>query len=262
MTKKKKVGLALSGGGARGFAHLGVVKALHEKGIFPEVFSGTSAGALVGVFLANGRDPVEIFNFLKDRKILDVTKLVFPKSGLLNMTKVKKELERELAIKDLKETKYPFYVCVSNITKGKVEYLCEGPAIDLIIASASIPVLFSPVKINGDLYSDGGIFDNLPVKPIRELCDIVIGVHINPVHEVNNLSNLIQIASRTFHLTVNNNVAHFREMCDIWIEPEDLDNFEILGFKKFKEIFDLGYEYVRGMGVEGLGGGRGAQGAE
>ena len=250
MVKKKKIGIALSGGGARGYAHLGVMKALYEKGIYPDVFSGTSAGAMAGIFLANGADPDHVFKFLKARRIFDVSRIIFPRDGLLNMYKFKKEFEKELEIKDLKETKKQFYACVSNMTLGKVEYLNEGPAVDIILASASIPVLFSPVKVNGYLYSDGGIFDNLPVNPIRDLCEIVIGVHVNPIHEQKKLDSLIRIAARTFNLTINNKLDTYREMCNVWIAPDDLDNYELLEFQKSEEIYNSGYEFTKNMKID------------
>ncbi len=250
MVKKKKIGLVLSGGGARGFAHLGIVKALYEKEIYPEIFSGTSAGALVGAFLANGKDHEDIFSFFKGRRIFDITRIRLPKNGLLNMERVRNEIDKELDIKDLKDIKKPFYVCVANMTEGKVEYLNEGNILDLLVASASIPVIFSPVRIGKDLYSDGGVFDNLPVEPIKDKCDLVIGVHVNPINPVSEMKNILQMASRTFTLTVNNNVKYHRKTCDIWIEPDELDKFEILEFNKADEIFETGYNYASNMKIE------------
>lgn len=250
MTKKKKIGLALSGGGARGYAHLGVVKALYEKDIQPVVFSGTSAGALIAAFLANGQDPEDIFEFFKGHKIFDISRIHLPKDGLLNMQRIREEIEKEIKIKDLKETKHPFYVCVSNMTEGKVEYFSKGPAVDLLIASASIPVLFSPIKIKDDLYSDGGVFDNLPVKPIKDKCDKLIAVHVNPIHKMKEINNIIEMASRTFSLTVHNNIEKYKEASDVWIEPDDLDKFEILEFDRADDIFKIGYEFTRKMDID------------
>jgi NTE family protein len=245
MPKKKKIGLALSGGGARGFAHLGVVKALYEKDIKPGIFSGTSAGALIAAFLANEKSPDEIFEFFKGHKIFDISEIRLPDHGLLNMKRMRKEIKNELGIDDLKDIKQPFYLCVANMTKGKVEYFNKGPAVDLLLASASIPVLFSPVKINDDLYSDGGVFDNLPVKPIRGKCEKLIGVHVNPIHKVKGINSMIEMASRTFSLTVHKNIENLKDTCDLWIEPDDLDKFGILDFNKADEIFQIGYEFAK-----------------
>lgn len=245
MAEKKKIGLALSGGGARGFAHIGVVKALYERDIYPEIFSGTSAGALIGIFLANGKDPEDIFNFFKDKKIFDVSRLKIPDNGLMNMKAAKEEIKKELNIEDLRDTKYPFYVCVSNMTKGKVEYLNKGPAVEIVLASAAIPVIFAPVKMGNDYYSDGGIFDNLPVEPIREKCEKVIGIHVNPIFEQEDLTSLAGVASRAFSLTVNSTIAEHKRKCDLWIEPDDLYKYKILGFDNQEELFETGYNYAK-----------------
>lgn len=245
MPKKTKIGLALSGGGARGFAHLGVMKALYEKDIRPGIFSGTSAGALVAAFLANGKEPDEIFEFFKGHKIFDISRIELPDHGLLNMQRIRKEIKEEIGVEDLKDIKHPFYVCVANMTEGKVEYFNKGPAVDLLIASASIPVLFSPIKIRNDLYSDGGVFDNLPVKPVRGKCEKLIGIHVNPIHKVREINNIVEMASRTFSLAVHKNIDNLKEVCDLWIEPSDLDKFGILDFDKADEIFDTGYEFAK-----------------
>ncbi len=250
MGEKKRIGLALSGGGARGYAHLGVVKALYERNIRPEIFSGTSAGALVGLFLANGWDPQDIFDFFKDKKIFDVSRLTIPKNGLMNMKNAREKFEKELDIEDLNETRHPFYVCVTNMTKGKVEYLNKGPAVDIVLASAAIPVLFAPVNLGEDLYSDGGIFDNLPVDPIRDKCEKLIAVDVNPIFEKADLTSLAGIASRTFSLTVNSTISEHKEKCDLWIEPEGLYKYKILGFNNHQELFEKGYECASNMDID------------
>jgi NTE family protein len=249
MTKEKKIGLALSGGGARGFAHIGVVKALYEMDIYPSIISGTSAGALIGLFLACGWKPDKIYRFFKDKQIFDVSRITIPKNGLMNMKNAKKEIQKELEISDLKETEHPFYVCASNMSKGKVEYFNEGPAVDIVLASAAIPVIFSPVKLGDDLYSDGGIFDNLPLKPLEDKCDIMIGVHVNPIFENEDLSNLSGIASRAFSLAVNRMIDEQRSKCDVWIEPDNLYKYPILGFDNQDDLYDTGYNYTRGMEI-------------
>ena len=96
MEKKYKIGFVLSGGGARGFAHLGVAKALYEKGIYPDIISGVSSGSIAGVFLADGWDPDDIFDFFKDTRIFKISKLGIPQDGLLSLDKMKKELDNTL----------------------------------------------------------------------------------------------------------------------------------------------------------------------
>jgi NTE family protein len=142
MAKKYKIGLVLSGGGARGFAHLGVVKALNEKSIYPDIISGVSAGSIAGIFLADGQNPDDIFKLLKKKRIFDFSSIRLPKTGLLSLEGLTTELETKISVKDLKDLKIPMIVAVSNITEAKIEYMDHGKISQIITASSSIPVVF------------------------------------------------------------------------------------------------------------------------
>jgi len=247
LAKKHKIGLVLSGGGTRGYAHLGAVKALYEKDIVPEIISGVSAGAIVGAFLADKKDPEEIFLNLKKKRIFDYSKVHVPKNSLLSLEGLKKDLENNISVKNLEDLGIPFTVAAANISEGKIEYFDKGVIADLVVASSSIPVLFSPIKMKNAYYVDGGLFDNLPVTPIKDKCKKVIGIHINPIQKENEFPNLFKIASRAFHLSVHSTIKESKEMCDVFIEPEKLHEYEILDTKKADELYEIGYEYVSKM---------------
>jgi NTE family protein len=250
MEKKYKIGLVLSGGGARGFAHLGIVKALNEKGIYPDIISGVSAGAIAGVFLADGQEPEAIFKFLKKKRIFDFSSIQLPKTGLLSLEGLAEELESKISVKDLKDLKIPLIVTASNITEGKVEYFTEGEISKIVIASSSIPVVFAPVKMGNSVYVDGGLFDNLPVKPLLGKCEKIIAVHINPIHSESNFNNLFKIATRTFHLSVHSTIKNSIEKCDLFIEPDRLYEYEMFEAKKADELYKVGYDYVSAMDIK------------
>jgi NTE family protein len=97
-----------------------------------------------------------------------------------------------------------------------------------LLASASIPVLFSPVKIDGQLYVDGGLVDNIPVEPIKDDCEHIISVNITPLNPRKSIKNLIQIASRTFYMGVNANMTGVHKYSSLYIEPEGIDKYDIL----------------------------------
>ncbi|HDZ42252.1 MAG TPA: patatin [Bacteroidetes bacterium] len=248
--KKYKYGIALGGGGARGYAHLGVLQALEEKGIKPDVLAGTSAGAIAGAFIAAGKTPREAFELFKKHKITDFVKVKMPKTGLLNLDRLRDNLARHIQADDLEDLEIPFYVAVSDIIEGKIEYFNKGPLVKLVQASASIPVLFAPVEIDGKLYSDGGLFDNVPVEPLQGKCRKIIAINISPINKIDKLKNLIQIAARTFHLSVDSTIKGLKDKCDLVIEPSDLDKFEILDTSKADEIYNVGYEYCKGLDID------------
>lgn len=246
---KFKIGIALGGGGARGFAHLGVLKALEENGITPDIISGVSAGALVGVFIASGRKPDDIFNLMKNNKFNDYVQLIVPKNGLFSLEKTNKLLKEHLSSDDFEELKIPLFVAATNILKGEIEYFNSGKLSTVIQASMSIPVLFSPVKIGKDLYADGGIINNLPVEPLMGKCRKIIAVNISPLQRVTKIQNLAEAAARTFQLSVNATIKGIEDKCDLYIAPEKLSKFDLLNTSHFDEMFEIGYDFCKNMKI-------------
>ena len=240
-----KIGIALGGGGARGFAHLGVLKAMEEAGIFPDVVSGVSSGSIVGAFIASGKKPAEIMTVLKDGKFLDYAKVGIPVTGLFSLEKFEENIKRHLSVRSFIELKLPFYVAVANLYSGSVEYLHTGPLIPAIQASCAIPVLFSPVEINGQLYVDGGLLDNLPYKPLLGKCDKIIAVNVFAPERTHKIGNLIEVAMRTFEISISINRKTIRNECDLLIEPTRLDGYGILDTSRAEELYRLGYDYCK-----------------
>ncbi len=246
MTEKKyKVGLVLSGGGARGFAHLGVIQALHEEGIFPDVVSGTSAGALAGVLYADGFSPEEILKLMNSGSRLDFMRPAMPREGLLQINGIIKILKSNLKATTFEKLKIPLFVAATDLNNGKSVYFSKGDLIDPVIASASIPVLFQPVKINNISYVDGGVLDNLPVYPVQTKCKILIGSFVNPVGYVEKLSGLINIAERTFMLNMSKEINEKAGLFNLLIAPKELRNFKILDPEKAADLFELGYKATK-----------------
>jgi NTE family protein len=240
--KKYKTGLVLSGGGARGFAHLGLIQALNDSGIFPDVISGTSAGALVGVLYADGYKPKEILKLMNPGSRLDFMRPALPREGLLQISGIIKILKNSLRAKTFEELKIPLYVAATDLNNGKAEYFSKGDLIDPVIASASIPVLFQPVLIKNIHYVDGGVLDNLPVFPIENKCRFLIGSFVNPVGYMEKISGLISIAERTFHLSMSKEINEKAQIFDLFVAPPELMNYNILDPEKALELFDLGYK--------------------
>jgi NTE family protein len=240
--KKYKFGLVLSGGGARGFAHLGLIQALNEAGITPDVISGTSSGALVGVLYADGYTPKEILKFMNTGSRFDLMRPAMPREGLLQINGILKILKIYLRAKSFNELKIPLFVSATDLNNGKAVYFSEGELLDPVIASASIPVLFQPVKINEISYVDGGVLDNLPLKPLENKCRFLIGSFVNPVGRIEKISGLINIAERTFMLSMSKEITEKSKKFDLFVAPHELRNYKILDPEKANELFKVGYE--------------------
>jgi NTE family protein len=235
------IGLVLSGGGARGFAHLGLIQALNDSGIFPDIISGTSAGALAGVLYADGYTPKEILHIMNSGSRLDFMRPTLPREGLLQIGGIIKILKSALRANTFEELKIPLFVAATDLNNGKAEYFSKGNLLDPVIASASIPVLFQPVMINDIYYVDGGVLDNLPLKPIENKCRFLIGSFVNPVGYVEKCSGLINIAERTFMLSMSKEISEKAKKFDLFVAPMELRNFKILDPEKAEELFEVGY---------------------
>lgn len=243
MDKKKfNTGIVLSGGGARGFAHLGVLEALNEEGIFPEIISGTSAGAIAGVLYADGYTPREILDIMNTGSRLDFMRPALPREGLLQISGITKILKNKLRAKRFEDLRIPLIVTATDIYNGKPRYFSTGDLIDPVMASSSIPVLFQPVIIDNICYVDGGVLDNMPVTPVEELCRYLIGSFVNPVGPMDKISGLINIAERVFMLSMSKELTAKAEKFEILVAPEELMNYNVLNPEKAEEIFNIGYK--------------------
>uniref|UniRef100_UPI0032178FA0 patatin-like phospholipase family protein n=1 Tax=uncultured Draconibacterium sp. TaxID=1573823 RepID=UPI0032178FA0 len=247
MAKKYKTGLVLSGGGTRGFAHLGMIAALSEKGIKPDVISGVSAGAIVGAFIAAGKTPEEILDIFTKGWFFQYTKIHLPVDGLLKLDGVKEIIEKEIQVKNIEDLDTPFFVCVSNLNKGVVEYKNSGPLGKTVLASASIPILFAPVVLGRDSYVDGGLMDNIPVEPVKNECEQLIVSNISPINPKAKLKNLIQIATRTVYMSVNIKTEEAKKHATYYIEPKGIDAYEVFQRKHAEELFELGYKTTKNI---------------
>lgn len=241
-TRKYRTGLVLSGGAARGIAHLGVLEALLENNIRIDIVSGVSAGAIAGALFLDGYHPREILEIFANQKLYKMIRISVPRSGFFKIDGLKKILKANLKTEKIEDLQKPFIIAVTNYQKAKVEYFTKGPLIDLVIASSSIPVLFETKKIDGVSYIDGGIMDNLPVDPLVDQCKKIIGVHVNPIGDPGTSTNPWQVAERSFHMAVASEVKRKQELMNIFIEPEKLVNFSILDLRKAKTIYNIGYE--------------------
>jgi NTE family protein len=170
-----KTGLVLSGGGARGISHLGVIKALEEFNVKIDCLAGTSAGAITGALYSYGYKPDEIVKMIADTSLAKTLRLAWTWTGLLKLDGLQKIILKYIPENSFEALKIPMTFAATEIRKGRIEYFSRGELAPVILASCCVPAVFEPVTINGGMYVDGGILDNLPVKGIQGQCDFVIG---------------------------------------------------------------------------------------
>jgi len=245
---KNKIGIVLSGGGARGIAHLGVLKALEEFGIKPSVISGTSAGAIAGAFYARGFSIDEIIKIIKKGHFFNFSNILIEKQGFFSMKGFEKIYTKYFPNNSFSDLHIPLFVSATDILKGEIVYFSSGDLSKTLMASSCIPVVFQPVNYNGTLYVDGGVLDNFPIEPLLDQCETIIGIYVNSIKKEIDEIHMNNILDRTFHLAVNNSVKPKIEKCNLFIEPPDMSQFGIFDLKKINKIFEYGYNY--GLSIE------------
>ncbi|TAE47035.1 MAG: patatin [Bacteroidetes bacterium] len=235
------LGICLSGGGARGIAHTGVLQALEENGIYPSVLSGASAGAIVACLYAAGKRPAEILKIFKDSSLLKLFRLSVPASGISDNGYIMEVLKQHIAADDFAALEIPLFVSVTNFTRGRLEILHEGPLFEVIAASSSIPVLFKARKMGEDMYVDGGVLNNLPVEALKGRCEFVLGVNVTPVFPVSPPEKLLDAGYRAFDLVLWANVEERLKQCDFVIEP-GAQVYGLFEISKADQIYQAGYD--------------------
>lgn len=242
MEKTHSLGLVLSGGGVRGITHLGVLKALNEKSIFPSRISGTSAGAIAGVMYAKGYSPDEILEIIIKTNYFKFLRPAISWKGILKMDQVQRLYKEYLETDDFSELNIPVTIAATDIQLAETAFFSEGEIIKPLMASSCIPGMFEPILVGEHYYVDGGILNNLPVEPLLGKCDKIMGVHCNHLPDYQHIRHIKSLIERTVIMSMNYNVYTRKPQCDYFVEPKNLAAYGVLEIKKAEEIFERGYE--------------------
>jgi NTE family protein len=240
-----RIGMVLSGGGARGIAHIGVIKALEEIGLRFSVISGTSAGSIVGALYAYGYSPDQIFGFVNEARFFRTVRPAWTIKGILSLDGLRQVLLRHMPENSFEALKIPLFVAATELRHARTNYFSQGELIPAILASCCVPIIFDPVALNGGVYVDGGVLDNLPAKPIKDHCDFAIGSHCNFLGSDFDPRNIKLIAERSALMAISSNTVESKLLCDVLIEPPDLGKVSGSDLTKAKEIFEIGYRYTK-----------------
>jgi len=239
-----RIGLVLSGGGARGFAHLGALKALEELEISIHIISGTSSGAIAGAFYGAGYPPEEIYQIVNKTRFLKLIRPAFNMGGLIKLSQLADEFNQYFGHKNFSDLSIPLIICATDINKAVTIYFTEGELSIPLMASAAVPIVCQPVQYKNQLLVDGGLLNNMPAECLKGECDFIIGVHCNPINHEANITSMRSMLERTFQLAINNNVEPRLKLLDFLIEPPQLKYYSLLNLKNARTMFDHGYEHT------------------
>ena len=270
---RKKIGLVLSGGGAKGFAHIGVLKVLEKAGIKIDYIAGTSMGAVVGGLYASGYNATQIDSIFKTTNFDELVNDYIPRTsknfyekrndemyavalpfnnfkvgvpiaiskGLYNYNSLNQLFQTVRGINDFSKLPIPFSCFATNIETGKEVLLEKGYLPQAILASSAFPTLFSPVEIDGKMLVDGGISNNYPVERVIEMgAEIVIGVDVqDDLKKRDDLKEATRILVQITNLQMIENMKGKSKLTTIYIKPE-VSQYGVISFDKGEEIMQIG----------------------
>jgi len=238
------LGLVLSGGGVRGVAHIGAIRALNEFGIVPEVVSGSSAGAVVGAMYCNGFSTEQMMDFFKGTPLFHINKFAFSKPGFIDTDKFYDDFKRYFNRDEFSVLGKKLFVTAVDICSGELKVFQSGPLFKPLLASSAFPGLFSPVEIDGILYADGGILDNFPTAPLKGICDSLIGVYASPLDKIRSedLKHSVNVLERAIRINYSKRSQVKFKDCTLMINPLKLSDVALLDMNRMDEIYRIGYE--------------------
>ncbi|HNQ43742.1 MAG TPA: patatin-like phospholipase family protein, partial [Candidatus Cloacimonadota bacterium] len=273
------IGYAFSGGGARGFAHIGILKVLEEQGLRPDYISGTSIGAIIGALYAMGFSAAEIETistsadwsillgnnhsrgnlYIGQKRWPEYGNVVFElndkwipqlPSSIYRINNINLELFRLFAsasdTDDFARLSVPFRCVSTNLLTGQATVFSEGSLVQALRSSVSIPSLMQPFALEDTLYIDGGIAQNLPITPLREMgADVIIGLKVNSALRTKaRLNNLIDVLDQTINIGMTRNLDEHLEDCALLLEPH-LPEVSAADFQNVAGIIAMGEAYAR-----------------
>lgn len=235
-----KIGLALGSGGARGFAHLGVIKTLLDADIPIHMIAGSSMGAMVGCFYGAGLDIERLYHLstvFKRKYYLDFT---LPKMGLIAGKRVKDLIRVVTHGRALEQLDIPVHVVATDLMTGDKIVFKDGPIADAVRASISIPGIFVPEKYNGKLLVDGGVVDRVPVSVVEEMgADIIIAVDVSRVKRNSEITSIYDVIMQSLDILQMEMVMNREIASDIMIKPS-VEMYSSRAFTHIDEIIAKG----------------------
>jgi len=273
VVSQPKVGLVLSGGGAKGFAHIGVLKVIDSLGIKIDYISGTSMGAIIGALYASGYSGKQLETIFENQDFEELINDKFPRETKsfyerenaqkyavsLPFEKFKISLPSALSrgqnvynllyqlmlpvndITDFEKLPIPFFCIATNIETGESLILDKGRLAEAVTASAALPTLFQPVVIDGDILIDGGVTNNFPVEELRTKgMDIIIGVDVqDPLKDRESLKSAPDILLQINNFRTINAMNSKVDLTDVYIKP-DITDFSVISFTDGNDIITSG----------------------
>lgn len=241
-----KIGLALSGGAARGIAHIGVLMYLEERGVKPCCIAGTSAGSIVGALYCSGKNIDQIKENIAKMSWKELIKITIPRKGLINSSRLLEVIKEQIGEITFEELEIPLIVNAVDLINGEEVVFEEGPVAEAVYASCAIPGIFTPVKWKGRLLVDGGLLDNVPAALMKNRgIDYIIAVNVGAQQPLQKEpDNIFEVLIQSFDIIRRQRDLPAYEYADTLIEP-DLGDFSFWDNSQLNSIIKRGYDEAK-----------------
>jgi len=249
LTEKKipHIGLALGGGAARGFAHVGVIQALEEAGIYPELVAGTSAGSLVAALYASGKNSVQLKKIADSMEEAEITDWMIPilNRGALRGEALARYVNTQVGGQVIENMKMPLGIVATDLQSGEAMLFRRGSTGTAVRASSAVPGVFQPVKVGSREYVDGGLVSPVPVKQAREMgANFVIAVDISTDPEGNPAGDTFQILMQTFNIMGKSINTYGLKEANLVVRPP-LTGVKSADFTSRRRSIEAGYSAMQ-----------------
>ena len=242
MSVRPTLGLVLSGGGARGIAHVGVIDALRSHGLEPDFIAGSSSGAIVGALAAAGHPTERMIEFFHEASPFRFSAVTVRKAGILDTGKVVASFREYFPEDSFEALKIRLFLTATDIVNARLRIFESGPLIPAILASCSMPMVFTPTEIDGRWYVDGGVLNNFPVEPLRGRCDVILGHYASPLRRVchEDIDGVLAVSERALEVGMHFTSKEKFHECDVMLRCPELNRYGLFDTKHHHEIFELG----------------------
>lgn len=236
------IGLALSGGGPRGIAHVGILKAFEEHQVVPNFISGTSIGALVGSAYAFGAEIDSIRKKAEAMSWSNISKITLSKNGLLSNRVIGEVMKGLAGDVNIENSPIPLAIIATDIENGDKIILNKGNLARAVMASTCVPGVYIPHDIDGRLLVDGFLVENVPVSPLVTFgADIKIAVSLGIPNRYREPNGIINIMMNAFEIAVDSNTRSWLRNADIVITP-DIHSIDLAEGEEAGAMYQAGYE--------------------
>ncbi|WP_291720959.1 patatin-like phospholipase family protein [Bernardetia sp.] len=247
---QKPIGIVLSGGGGRALVHLGIWKALEEKGIQPKKISGVSMGGIMGAMWAAGYSADETLAIFQTESWKKWLRPTWSENGMISIQKLRMLFSTYLP-KTFEELHFPLTTSAFCLQTATIERFESGDLISALLASMAVPAIFSPIRIGKYDFVDSGLLENLPTQPFfkahqQESEHFVVGIHTNPLADNFIPTSTRSVIERYFQAVGAYFVRKDEPTCDVYLEPNEIAKVKFSN-TNIELAFQIGYDYAKGF---------------